>query len=120
MTSIFKRLLSLVMLLSFALLTACGGGSGAAGSQPVVTEDPTSPTSTVGTVLLTMTSTLGGDTKINSLAAGTSAYLNATVKDPKGAPVSGAVVTFTVPSELAVLTPALGTALTNDKGSASI
>ncbi len=110
-------------------LTACSGGGGASGSVGAGTGTTNgtgsgggTTTPKDGTLALTMTSTKGGaaSTSVNSITAGTSVFLNASLKDAKGNAVSGAVVTFTVPSTLAVLTPSLGTALTDSNGLASV
>lgn len=55
-----------------------------------------------------------------SIRMGSPATVTASVKNATGAPVTNIVVTFSTNATLAVMTPTNGTALTNDKGVASI
>lgn len=113
-----QRLLVVVLIFFAALVAGCGGGSGASGST--TTPNGTDTTPPPPTLTLTMTATRGGKDKVSTVTAGTSAYLNALLKDGAGAPISGAVITFTVPSTLLSATPAAATALTDATGSASV
>jgi len=109
------------VLLASLVLSACGGGSGASGSGDGSTGNPgTKPEEAVPTLKLSMTANRGGGTVVNSITAGTSAYLNATLKNEKQQAVSGAVVTFTVPAGIVTMTPSAGTALTDSNGVASV
>ncbi|MBP9218151.1 MAG: hypothetical protein KBD39_07140 [Sterolibacterium sp.] len=112
-----QRLLAAVLVFIAALIAGCGGGSGASGSTSTDTGNTTPPSPTL---VLTMTATRGGTDTVSTVTAGTSAYLNIVLKEGTGTPVSGAVVTFTVPASLLSATPVAATALTDEKGKASI
>lgn len=107
-------------LLAVAMLAACGGGGGSPGTTGGVgggTNAGTGSTAS-GSVIVTLTNTIGAAS--NSISGGNPLIAKATVKDAKGAPVINAVVTFSVSSAIAVLSPVSGTALTDNSGVAQI
>lgn len=108
------------VLLASLVLAACGGGSGASGSEEGGSGTPETPETAVPTMTLTMTAGRNSGASVSSITAGTSAYLNATVKNEKKQPVSNAVVTFTVPAGIVTMAPTSGTALTDSNGVASV
>ena len=83
--------------------TGSGGGTG---------------TTSDGSVTVTMASTTGAAS--NTVSVGSPLVASATVKNAAGAPVKNVVVTFTVSSPIAVLSPTAGTALTDSNGIAQI
>lgn len=101
------------------LIAACGGGSGGSILQPPGGGGSGGGTDTAKpTVSLALTDVTGAAK--NVLVSGQPLTATAVVRDATGNPVSGVVVTFAADSALAVLTPSLGTALTNASGVATV
>jgi hypothetical protein len=117
------------------LLVACGGGGGSpgstgasggtnAGSSPIAG----SPTSTItGDTQATTAGSMAIDVLSGAGVASTSisvleiAQAKVTLKDAKGLPVKGAIVTFSESgASLLTIAPASKTALTDDAGQASV
>lgn len=120
--------LAICLLASF--LVACGGGgtndgcqnidpsrSGALPSCGGVVTNPGSGTS-AGSVAIGLTDS--GGTVFNALTPSRSAKVTAVVKDANNQPIANGVVTFTSTDSTAVFTPAVGTALTDSSGMASV
>lgn len=115
-------------LLAALLLSACGGGGGSPGA--VGGGAPTSGGSTGGgtgggttvtaspAVSVTFADTNGGAS--SSLSGATPLTVRATVLDRSKRPVPNAIVTFATDNELAAFSPSAGTALTDDKGVATV
>lgn len=96
-------------------LSACGGGGGSPGATFGTAGDKANPA-----VTLAITDAAGA--KVTTLTGSQTATVTATVTN-NGAPAAGVVVTFTAPaaaSPLVAFNPASGTALTNDKGAATV
>lgn len=68
--------------------------------------------------MVTLTDASGGSS--NSVTGSNALIVKAIVTDSGGLPISNAVVTFTLGSELAVLSPSSGTALTDSNGIAQV
>ncbi|WP_158290047.1 hypothetical protein [Ramlibacter sp. WS9] len=96
-----------------ALMTACGGGGGSAGTVPGVIVTPPKPTIVVDIVN-------GAGVGTSTVGSGTTTFARAQVSTAAGAKVPNTVVTFTVPSGLAIFSPLAGTALTDANGIATI
>lgn len=99
------------------LLAACGGGS----DDATLLKPPgpgTGGTTTKATVSLALTDAVGNPT--TTLVAGQPLTATAVVRDESGSPVSGAVVAFSSDTQIAVLTPTTGTALTDASGVARV
>ena len=114
-----KRFLNnTVVLLVMALLAGCGGSdafvtvagstSGSSGGGTTITGQPS--------VTLALTNASG--TATTSISVDSPGTLKATVVDKAGAPVAGAVVTFS--AALATFNPTAGSALTNSSGVATV
>jgi hypothetical protein len=103
---------SLISLVAF-FIAGCGGGTGgSAAGAPVAAGAPT--------LSLTVVDTVTGSTT-TSVTAANPARLDALVRNASGAPVAGAVVTFsTGGSALLSFVPGSGTALTGTDGRASV
>lgn len=107
---IFRVALAAVVL---SVLSACGGGGGSAGGSGSTGGAGTTNAGSVNLVLL------NGSTESNLLSASSPLTAQATVTNASGASVGKDVlVTFTLDSGLAILSPA--TALTNANGVATI
>lgn len=119
----------LVLLLALAL-SGCGGGgsgvfdingtgtggtTGSTGSTPGTTGG--TPSATAAIIDLSLRDPVSGATK-TTVSADSPGILTATVRDSSGAPVVGAVVTFS--STIGTFNPSSGTALTDASGNASI
>jgi hypothetical protein len=103
------------------LVTACGGGGGSAGETAGVggaVGEGSGGSTGQPTVSLTLTDTIG--TSTNSLSPGSPLIAKALIKDSKGTAVKGALVTFSLSSGLAILSPSSGTALTDEQGIAQV
>jgi len=96
------------------MLTACGGGGG----SPGVSGGGSSSTTTNGSVTVTLTDTTGVAKTV--VSGGSPLVAKALVKNAQGTVVQNALVTFTVSSGVAVLSPTAGTALTDSNGIAQI
>lgn len=112
---------AVVSLLSIVLV-ACGGGGGSAGGTVGVGAGTSGGGSSVkngnGAIQITLKDTNTG-VESNSLGNGPlTAY--ATVKNDLGVAVANQLVTFTLSSNIALLAPASGTALTDVNGVASV
>ncbi|MFZ6674257.1 Ig-like domain-containing protein [Undibacterium sp. Xuan67W] len=108
----FFRLIISFMLVS--LLSACGGGGGSAGtsSGSNASQYPN------GRVDLSLVDSNG---IASNLISGSSVLtVKAIVKGSTGAPVVGAIVTFTLDSTIAIISPTTGTALTDANGIAQV
>jgi len=106
-----------------ALLVACGGGGGSAGSTGFGSGGSTaggggSSTTTTGKIAIVLIDSAGATS--NSVTGSSALTAKATVTTDKGVPVKSTLVTFTVSSDIAVLSPTTGTALTDDNGVAQI
>jgi 5-hydroxyisourate hydrolase-like protein (transthyretin family) len=108
-----KRVAAVVLALGRALgLQGCGGGGSDKAGACILCDASTSTTtstSTSGVLTLTASST--------TVSSASPAQITAVLKDAKGNPVAGQVVTFTVVRSLAVT--GVSTALTNASGEAS-
>lgn len=111
------------VLLLALVLSACGGGGGSPGLT-VGTGSGGTGTGTGGTtpaaptIAVAFVNSSGQAT--NSLSGASQLTAKATVLDKTGKAVPNAIVTFVTDPKLAVFTPALGTALTDANGVASI
>lgn len=109
-------------LLIAATLAACGGGGGSAGTTSTGSGSGTGTGSGSGSTTGSPTLVVGiyntSNVAVDSIAVGGGFVARATVKDGAGAAVSGKLVTFSLNSALAILTPA--TALTNSSGIAEV
>jgi hypothetical protein len=107
-----------------AALAACGGGGGSAGTTVGTSPATPAPTTTTPTTPAVPTVTLGfvnaGGQSSNVLSASSPLVARATVVDKDGKPVPNALVTFATDNTLAVLSPSVGTALTDASGVASV
>ncbi|MFN9280497.1 MAG: Ig-like domain-containing protein [Betaproteobacteria bacterium] len=102
-----KRGVALVLVLCLVVgLQGCGGGGDKAGTCILC---DSSTTTTAGVLTLTASST--------TLSSASPAQITAVLKDAKGKPVAGQVVTFSVVRSLVVT--GVSTALTNANGEAS-
>lgn len=104
-----------------ALLVACGGGGGSSGSTSFggSTSGGTSggSTSGAGTIKVELFDSTGAAS--NAVTGSNSLTVKATVTSG-GAPAKNVLVTFTVSSTIATLSPASGTALTDANGVAQV
>lgn len=100
-------------LLLAALMTACGGGGGSPGTVTTGGGVNTTPT-------ITMDLVDAAGAPVSMISSTGSAFIRATVRDVGGATVAGAVVTFTGDTNLVSFVPAVGTALTDSTGVATI
>ncbi|WP_151632766.1 Ig-like domain-containing protein [Noviherbaspirillum aerium] len=107
-----------------ALLVACGGGGGSAGNTSFGggagngSGSGTGSTPTAGKITLVLADAAGAP---STLVTGSNALIvKATVTNGTGVPVKNTVVTFAIEGDLAVLSPASGTALTDDSGVAQV
>lgn len=103
------------------MIVSCGGGGGSPGVTGITGGSSTAGSSTSTssakmTVVLTDTS---GATS-NSVTGSNSLIVKATVTDSSGAPAKNVVVTFSLGSDLATLSPSSGTALTDENGIAQV
>lgn len=99
-----------------ALLCACGGGGGSAGTTSGSVGKTPYPNGKIGVSLFDA----GGNSN-NSVTAGNMLTVRATVYDTTGtAPAKNVIVTFTLSGSLASLVPSSGTALTDVNGVAQI
>lgn len=100
------------MVLALGLLVGvqgCGGGGDKAGTCILCDSSTTTPTSASGVLTLTASN--------STVSSASPAQITAVLKDAKGNPVAGQVVTFKVVRSLAVT--GVSTALTNASGEAS-
>lgn len=104
------------------LLVACGGGGGSPGNTGFGggggTAGGTGSSTTAGKIAVVLTDSAG--TASNSVTGSNALTAKATVTTDTGVPVKNTMVTFTVSSTIAVMSPETGTALTDDKGVAQI
>ncbi|KRB92705.1 hypothetical protein ASE07_15175 [Noviherbaspirillum sp. Root189] len=105
------------------LLVACGGGGGSPGNTGFGgggggTAGGTGSSTTTGKIVVVLTDSAGAAS--NSVTGSNALTAKATVTTDTGAPVKNTMVTFTVSSTIAVLSPGTGTALTDDNGIAQI
>jgi hypothetical protein len=120
-----KRAGAHLLTLALALaLSACGGGGGSAGAT-VGTGSGSSGTGTGGTTTpaaptVTVAFVNGSGQTTNSLSGANQLTVKATVLDKTGKPVPNAIVTFATDNNLAVFSPASGTALTDTTGVATV
>lgn len=104
-----NRVVSFALALGLvAVMQGCGGGGGDPGT-PVLSSGGGSSSTTSGVLTLTASST--------TVSSASPAQITAVLKDGKGNPVAGQVVTFKVVRSLAVT--GVSTALTNANGEAS-
>lgn len=113
-----------VLLALAAVLAACGGGGATgggtgsgAGAQNPPGQNATSPSPTQQPLMLKF-GPPGADVTPN-VPVGGSAVVSAVVRDANGLPMPNVLVTFTPPT-VAALNPAIGTALTDANGVATI
>lgn len=99
-----------------ALLSACGGGGGSAGTTSGSTGKSPYPNGKISVSLFD-----AGGNSSNSVTAGNLLTARATVYDTTGtAPAKNVIVTFTLSNPWASLVPSSGTALTDANGVAQI
>ncbi|MGD9942814.1 MAG: hypothetical protein AB7L76_12925 [Burkholderiaceae bacterium] len=115
-----KRLFALFATVCLSLLLAACGGGGAKGegggnTTPIDPYPPGSGLSPYVTLQI-----LNGAAVSNTLPIGAVRTVKAAVINSAGAPVPNVVVTFTAPADLARLNPAIGTALTDASGVATL
>jgi len=122
--SIFKTIVAMWLA---AVLAACGGGGGSSGSATGSTSSSTSSssssssgngTSSTNPSIQTTIFDNSANQDVTNISAFGSYSAKAVVKDANGNPVPSAVVTFSVSSALAVVTP--NTALTGVDGVATV
>jgi hypothetical protein len=127
-----RQSLFVVSTAAILLIAGCGGGGGnngcesidpsrsanlpACGGTPAT--DPTSPSSSSGSITLALKNATG--TATNTIAPDAPGTLEALVKDKSGNPVSGLAVSFLTTDKTGGFAPASGSALTNGSGVASI
>jgi hypothetical protein len=100
-----------------ALMTACGGGGGSAGTVPG--GGTSNPGTSTATASVTASIVDGAGAAATAVTLGGAFSAKATVKDKAGLPVADRLVTFKVSnSSLALLSP--DTALTNSAGVATV
>jgi len=100
-------------LLLVSVLTACGGGNGSGGSALGGYVPPVPPVNN-GAVTLKLTDATGAEN--NTIPAGGSLNVNATVVDPNGKPVANSLVTFSVTTGSGSGTLPVSSALTDSAG----
>ena len=115
---IHKLLAVLLSASAFALLSACGDGGTAAGGTTTTTGGGGTVPVGAPSLVIALTDSMG--TTVNSVSNGTSATVNATLRNAAGAPVAFTIVTFSTASTMATMIPPSGTALTNAAGVATI
>lgn len=117
MVKLFKALMASFLI---ATLAACGGGGGSAGTPVQGGGTGTGGTGTTanGQINVTLVDSTGAANNVLSSSSGLTA--KATVVDAIGAAAKNVVVTFTVDSAIATLSPVSGTALTDSNGVAQI
>jgi hypothetical protein len=98
-----------------ALSVACGGGGGSPGLTSGGSGSGVTPN---GAIKLALTDSTGATS--NSVTGSNSLTVKATVTSSTGAPARNVLVTFEVSSAIAVLSPASGTALTDNNGVAQV
>ncbi len=104
------------MLMISLTLAACGGGAGGNGAS--LTTAASATASSVPSLTLSVQTVAGVST--HSITAGDTSKATALFKSA-GLPIANALVKFTITSPaLATLSPAVGTAITDDSGVASI
>jgi len=106
---------ALFVTLLMAALSACGGGGGSAGTTSGGGGVPKTPNGAIAVALYDATGAAN-----NVLSGSTTLTAKATVTDANGAAAPNVVVTFTLSSAIAALSPVSGTALTDSKGVAQI
>jgi hypothetical protein len=107
-----KRLATAAVAVGLAAgLSACGSGA--------VSGDAVSSNTGTPTLAVTLTE-LNSTTARTSIGIGAPAKVNATFKTGTGAPIVGAVILFTTNPTLGTIDPAIGTALTDATGTASV
>lgn len=105
-----KRGFAMVLALGLLVgMQGCGGGGDKAGTCILCDSSTSNTTSTSGVLTLTASST--------TVSSASPAQITAVLKDSKGNPVAGQVVTFKVVRSLA--TTGVSTALTNANGEAT-
>ncbi len=110
MVKIFKALTASLLI---ATLAACGGGGGSAGTPIQGGGGATGG----GKLSLSLVDATGA---ASNIVSGTGLTAKAAATDANGSPVKNVVVTFTVDSAIATLSPVSGTALTDSNGIAQI
>lgn len=118
MLKIFKALMASLFI---ATLAACGGGGGSAGTPVQGGTGGTGGTGGAtgnGQIGLVLFDSSGTVNNVMSSTAGLIA--KATVTDSNGVPAKNIVVTFTLDSAIATLSPTSGTVLTDSNGVAQI
>ena len=104
-------------------VTATGSTTLAGATAPTTYTSTVSFTSTFDSGVPTLTialTELNSTTTRTSISFGNSAKVSATFRNDRGAPISGAVITFTTETTLGTFDPAAGTALTDSNGVASV
>lgn len=106
-----------------ALLVACGGGGGSPGNTSFGGGSGTatgggSGTTAAGKITIELRDSTGNAS--NVVTGSNSLTVKATVTTDKNVPVKNTLVTFTLSSTIAVLSPEAGTAVTDDNGVAQI
>lgn len=108
---------AIVGILLAMTLAACGGGGGSAGGSGAVTPGGGTPAGS-GTMTIALQDTNTGAIS-NTVGSGPLTAL-ATVKTTAGLPAANVLVTFTLSSTIAALSPVTGTALTDTAGVAKV
>ena len=117
----------LALLLSLTIAGCGGGGAKSLTAVAPGASNPVTPAPGAGGTVSTATASVkvaltdpATGAARTSISSGSPAKVSALIKDAAGAPVSGAVVTFSTDSNVATLTPSSGTALTDTGGLASV
>ena len=95
-----------------AMLSACGGGGGSSGTSTA------GGSASNGKISLALTDQVGTPSIV--IAGANALLVKATVLNGSGGPAVGVVVTFSVDTTTAMLSPASGTALTDANGIAKM
>ena len=116
----------LMSALLLAMVAACGGGNGSAGTPLGGSGSGTSGSGTGsggvssanGTISVSLATSSG--TAATVIPAGSYLVATANVKNGSGSVAANVLVTFTVSNAAATMSPALGTAVTDSQGNAKI
>lgn len=119
------RWLAAATLSMAAVLSGCGGhvdsgSTGDTGGSTTTTTGTSTTANSTGTTTSTSTGAIALALSSANISSGSTATVTATLTGSTGAPVPGVVVTFTTDSSYGVLTPSLGTALTDNSGNATV
>lgn len=118
--SIFKSVRIAITILFAMAMAACGGGGGSAGTTTGTGTGTGGTTTTTGNGTIRIVLTDASGVSKNTITAGNPLVAKATVTNDTGTPLQNRVVTFTVSSTIATISPSAGTALTDANGIAQI